>query len=169
MKKTAFTLFELVLVIIIIGVVYSLVLGKINPQKNIHVQKLENLKEAVSKNTSGNIEVIVYDKCSKVLLRGSSKKIDAKIFQDIKVYTVKNKTLEDKEFSPIMIKDRSYDVCLRFKVFENKSSSTFIIKKDDKFIVFFPYFKKAKIFKEEDKAIEAYTEEKIQKEYHDEI
>lgn len=163
MQKKAFTLFELILVVIIIGLVYSLVLGKITNKKNIKVQNLKDLKSILIKN---NIkQFIVYGKCDKT----KPNKINPDLFKDIKVYTVKNETLEKVEFNPIQIKDEIYDVCLKFNINQNKSSSSYIIKQNEKYFVFHPYFQKTKVFTQEDEAISNFINKKEKDEYQNEI
>ncbi len=165
MNKKAFSLFELVLVVVIIGFVYSLVLGKINSKKNIHIQRLENLRQLLPKGS----ELIVFDRCSKVVLKNSSKNINSNIFHDIQVFTVENDNLKEIDFSPFKDKENLYDVCLRFKIFDNGSCSSYIIKQNDNYIVFHPYFKKTEIYHDKDKAISAFLESDVLEEYKNEI
>jgi type II secretory pathway pseudopilin PulG len=166
-NKKAFSLFELILVIILIGIVYSLVLGKLDKKQNLTINKIENLKDILSSN-SQSIELIVFDKCSRVIINNKEKDFDKTLFKDIEVYTVENDTLKRVEFAPISINDKIYDVCLKFKIFKNGSSSSFIIKKDEKYIVFFPYFKNSEVFTNESDAIEAYQHIKLLEEYNSE-
>ena len=160
--KKAFTLFELILVVIIIGLVYSLVLGKISNKKNIEVQSLKDLKNILIKN---NIkELIVYDKCKKT----KPNSITPEIFNNIKVYTVRNENIEKIEFNPIKIKDDIFDVCLKFEINDNKSSSSYIIKQNEKYYVFHPYFQKTKVFDSEDEAISDFINKKEKDEFKNE-
>jgi hypothetical protein len=167
-NKKAFSLFELILVIILIGLVYSLVLGKLDKKQHLTIKKLENLKEILSKNSSNSLEMIVFDKCSRVLINGKEKDFNSNLFQDIEVFTVENESLKKIDFSPITINEKVYDVCLKFNIFKNNSSSSYIVKKKDKYIVFYPYFKNSEVFTNESDAIDAYTNKELLEEYNDE-
>ena len=160
--KRAFSLFELLLVVIIISLVYSLVLNKINNKKRVNTTNLTNLKSSMLKKNQKLL--IVYDKCSK-----SNLDIDLTLFKGIKVYSLKGEVLEKKEFPPIKIKDEIYDVCFKYEIFPNKSSSSFIVKKDDTYFVFHPYFQKIKKFDNEDDAINDFINKKEKDEFKDEI
>lgn len=159
MKKKAFSLFELILVVILIGLVYSLVLDKINIKKNIHIKELKSLKKLLPLDT----KLIVYDRCQKQNI-----KID-NIFKNIKVYTVENDSLKEVEFAPYQDKNGNiYDVCLRFQKFQNGSITPYIIKQNDNYVVFYPYFKEPEKFSDAQSAIDAFLETKLLKEFKDE-
>ena len=162
MSKKAFTLFELILVVILIGLVYSLVLEKISNKKSVDMQNLKDLKQVLLKNNINKL--IVYDKCKKTL----PEKINPKLFKNIEVYTVKDESLEKVEFNPIKIKDDIYDVCLKFEINNNKSSSSFIIKQNQKYYVFHPYFQETKVFNSEDEAISNFINKKEKDEFKNE-
>ncbi len=167
MNKKAFSLFELILVIILIGIVYSLVLGKLDKKQNLSINKIENLKDILS-NNSQSVRLIVFDKCSRVIINDKEKDFDKKLFKDIEVYTVEDDALKRVEFAPISINEKIYDVCLKFNIYKNGSSSSFIIKKGEKYVVFFPYFKNSEVFTNESDAIEAYQNTKLLEEFNSE-
>ena len=154
MKKKAFSLFELILVIILIGIVYSLVLGKITSRKNIHINNIKDLKATLLHR--GLKKLIVYDKCTKTI----PNTINPNIFKNIEVYNLINNNIEKIEFNPIKIKDNIYDVCLKFEIFNNRSSSSFIIKKDKNYYVFHPYFRQTKVFDNIEDATDDLTNKK---------
>ena len=158
MSKKAFTLFELILVVVIIGLVYSLILGKINNKKKINITHIENLKSLLIQKNQNSL--IIYNKCSY-----SNLDIDINLFKNIEVYTVKNESLEKLSFPPVKIKDEIYDVCLNYKIYPNKSSSSYIIKKENKYIVFHPYFQNTSVFNNEDEAINNFINKKEKDEY----
>jgi len=164
-KKKAFTLFELLLVVILIGLVYSLVLGKMNNKKNLNINKLENLKSILLKYNQSKINLIVFDKCKRVLINHEEKDFDSDLFKDIEVFKVIDGTMQKISFDPLYIKDKVYEVCFRFDIYTNGSSSSYIIKKDDQYIVFYPYFKDYEIFKTQDEAIDALENKKLMDEY----
>jgi len=170
MKKKAFSLFELILVVVLIGLVYSIVLGRINNKKEVRIDSLKNLKYTLSQNNPNHkkFELIVYgDKCQNFTLKGIEKelKLNPSIFENIKVYKVKNGNLERVDFPPYIKDDEIYDVCLRFKIFPNGSSSSYIIEKDEKYYIFNPYFLSTKVTNEKDEAINIYTQKELLDEY----
>jgi len=160
--KKAFSLFELLLVVILISLVYSLVLDKMNGKKKVNTTSLMNLKSSMLEKNQNLL--IIYDKCSK-----SNLDIDLNLFKDIKVYSLKGEVLEKKEFAPIKIKDKIYNVCFKYEIFPNKSSSSFIAKKDEKYFVFHPYFQKIKKFDNENDAINDFINKEEKDEFKDEI
>ena len=170
--KKAFSLFELLLVVILISLVYSLVLNKIN-NKKVNLTSITDIKSIILNTNCRTL--VVYDKCSKILLYNNSlnekckNDIDMNLFKDIKVYSLKGEVLEKKEFAPIKIKDKIYDVCFKYEIFPNKSSSSFIAKKDEKYFVFHPYFQKIKKFDNEDDAINDFINKEEKDEFKDEI
>jgi len=160
-NKKGFSLFELILVIILIGLVYSLVLGKLDNKKNLKIKKLENLKAILAKKSTGKIDLIVYDGCKRVMINNKEIEFDSNLFKDIEVYSIVEARLEKIEFTPLYLKEKFYDVCLRYSIYENKSSSSYIIKKDKKYIVFYPYFKDSEVYLNESDAIEALSNQKL--------
>jgi len=160
-NKKAFSLFELILVIILIGLIYSIVLDKISNKNSLHINKIENIKGILKAKTTEKISLIVFDKCKRVLINGKEKEFDSKIFQNIEVYRIKNETLEKVEFDPIFIKDKIYDVCFKFNIYKNGSSSSYIIKKENKFIILYPYFRDSKVVSDEDEAVKELTNQDL--------
>ncbi len=167
MNKKAFTLFELMIVVIIIGVVYSLVLGTFDPKKSVNITKFEDLKSAlVPQWTKGaKVDLYLYDRCRKsaIFINDEIKEdikfeLDIKIFKDIKVY--KSDRLGDKrkiQFAPALINDKVHKVCFKYTIFPNGSSSSFIAKSGKKYYTFFPYFEQTYISSRIDDALEHYT------------
>lgn len=173
MSRRGFSLFELMLVVILIGLVYSLVLGKVNKKKIVKINKLENLRTILSSsNNNQHIELNIYDNCKKITVLGLDKKIDidTSIFKDIIVYKVDtSNNLKKIEFTPILVDKKVYEVCFNFTIYKNKSSSSYIVKQDNRYIVFHSYFKDSYTTPNEDEAIEYLTNQKELKEFKDEL
>jgi len=173
LTKRGFSLFELMLVVILIGLIYSLVLGKINKKKVININKLENLKSVLSSSkNSEKIQLIVYDNCKKIHLLGLDKKlnIDISLFKDLTTYKLDtSNNLKKVEFTPILVDKKIYDVCFNFTIYENESSSNYIVKQNNKFIVFNSYFKDSYITDNEDDAIVNFTNKEVLERFKDEM
>ena len=141
--------------------------------KNINFKLETDIKSIILKTSCRTL--IVYDKCSKILLYSNNQNanckndIDLNLFKNIKVYSLKDEVLEKKEFPPIKIKDEIYNVCFKYEIFPNKSSSSFIAKQNDTYFVFHPYFQKIKSFDNEDDAINDFINKKEKDEFKNEI
>ncbi len=173
MNKKAFTLFELMVVVMIIGIVYSLVLGNFNTKNRVSISSIENIKKALMPHwkKGHKVDLIVYDKCSKSILAINNEpmedlelNLNNKIFKNIKVY--KNDLYNDKRsiaFPSIKIENKIYKSCFRFSIFPNGSSSSYIVKSENKFYLFFPIFVNTLITNDLDSAMEIYTNEEFTK------
>jgi len=160
LNKKAFSLIELLLVIILIGLTYSIVLSKHNDKKTLTVNKLENLKTILtSTKNNSTLQFTVYDNCKKILTDSKNKEIniDIKEFQNISVYrTDKNQNLVKITFTPLIQNNKTYDVCFNFNVYKNGSNSSYIIKQNEKYIVFTSFFKSPLVTQDKNEAIDFY-------------
>jgi len=70
LKKPAFTLFELVVVVALIGIIYALVLSNFNTQKDIKIAKLQDLKSTLLPlwKEGNRVELIIYNEFSDAAL-----------------------------------------------------------------------------------------------------
>ncbi len=150
MKKKAFTLFELMIVIVIIGAIYALVLSNFNTKKKVRIFKITNIKEALLPHWSKGkrLDFFLYDKCQKsaIFINGVyhdelEVDIDNALFDKVKIYKPDNRGEgQEEEFTPIMIDKKLQKVCFRYTLFPNGANSSFILKKDKLYMVFYPYF-----------------------------
>ncbi len=173
MRRSAFTLFEIMIVVLIIGVIYSLVLGTFDPKKSVKVITLEHIKDALLPHwTKGKkIEFYVYDRCQKSALLINDElqeemniDISIDIFKDIKVYKNDIHSSEREiEFSPTLIDEKLHKVCFKYTIFPNSSSSSYVVKSGKKYYAFFPYFKKTYITSKLNDALEMQRSEEFTK------
>lgn len=155
MRRSAFTLFEIMIVVLIIGVIYSLVLGTFDPKKSIKVITLEHIKSALSPHwkKGKRVDFYIYDRCQKSALLVDDElqeeiniDISLDIFKDVKVYKNDIHSGEREiEFSPVLIDEKLHKVCFRYTIFPNSSSSSYVVKSGKKYYAFFPYFKESYI------------------------
>jgi len=165
LNRKAFTLFELMVVVMIIGIVYSLVLGHFDPKKSVNIVNLERIKDALQPHwTKGTkVKLVVYDNCkeSTILINDEVKEdvkinVNNNIFNDIKVFKKDrfNEELEI-EFTPIVIENRLQKVCFEYTLFPNGSNSSYVVKSGKDYYTYFPYFEKTYKTSSLDDAIEA--------------
>lgn len=164
LNRKAFTLFELMVVVMIIGVVYSLVLGSFDPKKSIKIVTLQYIKDALSPYwTKGvKVELVVYDRCreSALLINNEIQEeietnINADMFKGIKVYKNDRHNGEREiTFAPILVENRLHKVCFRFTLFPNGSNSSYVAKSGKRYYTYFPYFEETYVTTKLDDALE---------------
>ncbi len=172
MNKKAFTLIELIVVIVIIGIVYAVVLNNFKSEQNITPSNFANLKDKFLPfyKRGDLLEFYVYDDCSKsaIIINNElqDKKVDLNIkaFKDIQVYkTDKFADPKKVEFAPVKIDNRIYDVCFKFSIFPNSSSSSYIVHFWDKYYILYPYMIETKIVSNLKEAVDIFTNQDIKK------
>ena len=157
-NNRGFTLVELVAVIILISLVYALAFSKFGVMHQNKKIKLENIKTHLSRMQNENelIEYIVYDKCSisELYINGKkqTKSIDFGISKDSETYVM------NRYGSITKIENKN---CFYFALYPNGSSSNFIIKNNNNFYVFYPYFREPNKTTTLDKAISLYFNEPL--------
>jgi len=150
LKRKAFTLFELMIVVVLIGVVYALVLSNFNTKKKVHILKVSNIKEALLPfwSKGKRVDFYLYDRCKKSALfinETYQEEVEPDIshseFANIEVYKPDYRGESQKqEFTPIMIEKKLHKVCFKYTLFPNGSNSSFILKKEKLHYIFYPYF-----------------------------
>ncbi len=150
LKRKAFTLFELMIVVVLIGITYALVLSNFNTKKKVHILKLANIKEALLPfwSKGKRIDFYLYHNCKKsaIFINGEfQEKLKADIksseFEKIEVYKPNAQGEAVKVvFPPIMIENKFQKVCFQYTLFPNGSNSNFILKKKQFYYIFYPYF-----------------------------
>ncbi len=123
-KIKAFTLFELIIVVIIIGIVSFLVL-KLPVFSNEKIKKIENLRDILYPNG----QVIITDK--KII---SSKKIDIKITNP-KIFIFKDNMLIQKNLGEV----NNSKILFKYQV-KNGIGDSFILKCDEGIYIFKPFY-----------------------------
>jgi prepilin-type N-terminal cleavage/methylation domain-containing protein len=169
-KNRGFTLIELILVIIIIGVVYGFVSNSIFSKKNSITLKIDNFPEVARELKEKPAKFLLYGlDCDKYVWLGKEGSIDFEFpieidGKDLIPYRFNNYgELEEFQFNSFRVDNRVEKVCLKFEVFENGSNSSYIIE-DEKskiFYLFHPYFKPVEKFKTLQEAKEALLNEEL--------
>lgn len=169
-NKKAFTLFELMIVVMIIGIVYALVLGRMDPKQHMKILKLDSLRETLTqKHKEGQkFELVLYDNCKKSALFINEElqeelKIEIKpeMFENLTVYKSDPFGHERKiDFQPVIIEEKLHPVCFRYTVFPNGSSSNYIVMQKNKYYIFPPYFEDINVTETLEEALTLFTHEK---------
>ena len=169
-KKRAFTLIELMIVIIIIGLVYAIALSNLKKSGTKEQINFEDLRSALSKYQKSHqyLKYTIYgDEC-----QNASLLIEGKQQSDIKILFKKDKNMEvltndrygdiiKKEYEKKMMDKKEQRVCLEYELYPNGSGSSYIVKYQEKYYVFHPFFEKTKIFDDQEEAVENLLHNKL--------
>ena len=137
MQKKAFTLLELLLVVVIIGVVYGLVISSMKKLNNKEARlDFETLPSFLSTfHQQNDVALICTDNCRKCALF-----IDGEEVKEIKPFMKEERRLnfwrfdanlgtQELRFTPMFDEDdREFDVCFRYEIFIDGSSSEMIVE-----------------------------------------
>jgi len=174
-NRKAFTLFELMIVVLIIGIVYALVLGRLDPKQHMKIASLKALRDTMTaKHHEGQrLDLYIYGKCDKAALfvNGEYREkmhvdLAVSLFENLEVYKSDPFGHERKiNFVPVRIEDKLEPVCFRYTVFPNGSASNYIVHqiKKDRYIVFPPYFEDVNETDSLEEALALFTHEKEKK------
>ncbi len=150
-KLSAFTLVEMLIVLILIGVVYSLILNRYKPEKEELFPHSQTPFRSILIPLWNHSHIILLceDKCKKCNIYNENGKIIKKIKQSLfkqndvpKFYVFSdNGEINRKEFLHIKPQNSEERVCFRFDLYPNKSSSELILEyKNGKVLYLPPYF-----------------------------
>jgi len=170
-NRESFTLIELILVIVIMGIVYSFIGNTIFKKENSIIVKLNNLPEIARDLKKNPLEFIIYGRdCTNLIWiynREESLDVEYEIninAKDLKPYRFNNYgELDQFEFLDFRADNRIERVCFKFETFKNSSNSSYIIEdeKTDLFYLFRPYFRSVEIFKSLESAKDSYLAEEL--------
>jgi prepilin-type N-terminal cleavage/methylation domain-containing protein len=161
-KHKAFSLIELLIVIMIIGVVYTLVVGNFN---SIAEEKtkltLKNLKEyLLSIEHEESVKILCLDDCSECDILVDTQKyksIEDFVDEDIKVYRYDalygyTKIEQEVYFN---VEDVEEDVCFSYEVAKSGVGSQVLVEFKEKFYDYTSYFSKVQVYSSMAEAQEA--------------
>jgi Tfp pilus assembly major pilin PilA len=167
--KNSFTLIELIIVVLLIGLVYSIAIGFYSKKESVKIDDLTKLKEKLlsfKTEEKDKITFVMYDDCKKnaVLINNKPtyKDIDIDIDGNIEVYTIDMYgNLKRVEFLDILIDGKKENVCFRFNIFPNNSNNSYIVKLKNRYYIVKPYFEQIQTTSALNKAIDLYINEKL--------
>lgn len=156
-KQRGFTLFELLLVVFLVGIFYAVSINTLENKQTKEV-KTTNLKEFLSLYKPQKISsLICFDDCRRcVVFKDNAEvynSINSLTSESVEVYRFDGE-LTKIEFPKFYYDGKFKDVCLRFDLFENGGNSSFIIKDNDTFTFYETYFNDTKTFNNEDDVVD---------------
>ncbi len=155
-NSKAFTLFELLIVVLLISILYGIFVHKLSkpPQEKTDQLNLVNLKSfLLDIPYKKKIEVICLEPCKECNIYIDNKKTKNDAFSLFKSHP--NIYFPDTfgqvrtiSFLPILDKkDAINNVCFKYSLFNNKSSSHYVVEDDGIYYLFDPYMKKVQTSK----------------------
>jgi len=151
-SKSSFTLFELLIVILIISILYGVFIEKLHTKesraKSLGLQDIKTLLSGYDFNQS--VKIACIDKCKEcyIFVDGEKKeKVEGLFEKEVDVYDFDiHGILSPVKFSPLFDENGNpQDVCFAYELFPNGSNSSYIVKYQDKFYIFYAYMKPVKI------------------------
>lgn len=155
--RSAFTLFELMVVIIIIGVIYGIFVQNIDVLEEEKKEfRFENLKAFLTRYQNDNtISIICLEEnlkgCSDCRIYIDGKPTESQISLDPEMtvwYLDSDDILEKKDYGTILYDNDYVKKCFEFSLYPNGSSTEMIVEHQNKTYLFFPYFQPTKIFED---------------------
>ena len=168
-----FTLLELMIVIIIMGIVYSMVnVSMKNSAKTLSTLSPKTIASVLQSIDDGvDRSFYIYgDECDQAMfIPELDEKIeigDVFFATDTEVYELDAfGSTQVREFSPLEIEDETFNVCMKFNKYANGSVSHFIYKNGNRFYQNNPYFGKVHISETLDEAKEKMENRSINPDY----
>ncbi|BCD68959.1 hypothetical protein [Nitratiruptor sp. YY09-18] len=151
-SKSSFTLFELLIVILIISILYGVFIQKLHTKehlvKSLGLQDIKTLLDGYDFNESAKITCI--NKCQECYLFIDGKKrdkIEGLFDKEMQVYDFDiHGILSPIKFTPLFDKNGNpQEVCFSYELFPNGSNSSYIVEYRDKFYIFYAYMKPVKV------------------------
>ncbi len=159
--KRAFSLIELLIVIMIVGVVYTLAIGNFNRLSSESSKlTLENLKEYLNFiKHSENVKLLCLDDCSEcdVIVDGvKSKTIEDFLDESVRVYRYEFSygAVEIEKEVFFNIDDVEEDVCFSYEVDKNGVGDQVLVEFKEKVYDFSPYFSGTAVYSSIEDAVE---------------
>lgn len=147
-NRTAFTLFELLIVVVLIAIIYGVFIQRLqsvgNPEARITLQTLPQLLDTFPEGLRR--EVICTEPCKecRIYIDGEAVKGDAfALFAQSPVVWVKDRygQMKEKNFLPLFDPDHgTKEVCFRYRRYRNGSGSSYIVQNGETSFVRFPAY-----------------------------
>lgn len=153
--RRGFTFFELMIVVVIIGIVYALLIQNFVFTKTENSSiSLSNIPTYLRKNYAKDKDLVTLrcmDSCSvcKVYIDGKESNETGNLFDkytDPNIYEYINGNLERKEFLDFYIDYKSVSVCFEYNIYPNKSSDKLVLEYKNKVYMYDNFSEKTKLF-----------------------
>lgn len=165
MKRYAFTLIELLIVVLIVGLVYTLAISNFDNVKKSKIKpELSNLKDNLQRvQKTHYAELMCLDKCRSCylyvdgVLDSNASEIYEDFFdEEVKLYRY------DSNFGLVSLRNKVFfnsegtqeDICFSLSVDKNGVSEQLVVEYKAKFYDFSPYFKETQVYASESELID---------------
>jgi len=165
LKKQGFTLIELMIVIVIIGVVYVLAITSLktmgDKSKNLTLKNLPEFMNSI--HSHDDLLLTCIDNCKSCYLFRDGKfddNIDPFIDEDIRIYKYDvNLGANEITFTPFFDEEgREFDVCFKYELSREGVHSEMAVETESKIISYPSYFGEVKEYKSVEDYVEAQEE-----------
>ena len=151
-SKSSFTLFELLIVILIISLLYGIFVQKLSHTRSANLQdRLKNLDSILAQyDFNESAEIVCVNECKECFVQIDGKRVeDIDLFEgNVKVYDYDiHGLLTQLAFTPIFENGNVKKVCFRYELYPNKSHSSYIVEYKDRFYVYYAYMRATKVYK----------------------
>ena len=166
MQVKAFSLMELIVVILLLGIMFSLALTNFGSKnKKIKIPSMQDMPSYMQKlKLKENATFLVYgDKCENEALLSSEdinvSTINLPFDKNFATYKMDDTgAIKIFDFNNITLKNRNLHVCFKLDLKKGKFSDKFILKTFDKYLLFLPFFQEIKSFDSLDSAKISYQQ-----------
>ena len=161
-SKGSFTLFELLVVILIISIIYALFVERFAAQKGVGQQSgllLDELLEGFDFNESLSLRCIENCKKCYIFVDGKRvKEVDSPFETEPKVYDFDiHGLLSQLHFTPVFDENGNpQEVCFAYYRYPNGSASSYIVEYGEEFYLYFAYMRPPQKTKTLNEALELY-------------
>ena len=167
-SRGGFTLFELILVIVLIGVIYGIFINKLTTKskKDTAAVTLETIGaylKPYSENAEGDVRFVCLEDCHACDVYAGGKRIDdttVRLFDRAPAVFKKDALGEwqQVEFLPkVNSEDVQEPVCFEYTLYANGSGSSYIVGYDDVYYLFDAYFRPVSTYPTLEAAQSAYN------------
>ncbi|BCD63170.1 hypothetical protein NitYY0826_P11 (plasmid) [Nitratiruptor sp. YY08-26] len=152
-SKSSFTLFELLIVILIISIIYGIFIERLNSkEEEIKRLGLEDIHEFLSSydfNESVKLRCVDQGRSCYLFLDGQKReKIPFSFRSEPKVYDFDiHGMLSQVRFVPLFEGNMPKDVCFEYDLYPNGSGSSYIVEYEKRYYVFYSYLHPVRIVK----------------------
>jgi hypothetical protein len=155
-SRGSFTLIELLLVLILMGLVYGFIGNSIFSREDSITLKLNNLPEVARDIGQRPLKFIIFGSdCDEYAWLSNGDRVGAEYSIDINAKDITPfrfnyfGELREYEFHDLIIDNRVENVCLEFNLFKNGSNSSYILedREADLYYLFRPYYQPVETYK----------------------
>ena len=169
--RRGFTLFELLIVVLLIGIIYGIFVHKLTRTGKMEIKKgatLRNLPQSLDATHPETVsELVCIEPCERCFVYRDGKQIqqiDVDWFDESPVVYEKDKfgQFKEKHFLPLLGKnDELLDTCFRYRRYNNKSGSEYIVQVANNYYVFDAYMYPVRVYEAFEDAASAVDDEAL--------